>query len=209
MHNSRPRIVFALACLLLFAALPAAAQDFAGRAPDSASVSRRLSSHVASERRGVAEELARLAAVEHRRLVEGYRVQEKDAAVKNAMDWALYRMGKSESLFPLVRSLDSKKHAEQAVGYLKQLEEARPLYVFLDRVNGNTQIRLLEVLAAVGDRDTLERIRPYTNSLDPGIADAAKFAEREITIRLDETPQPEPKRQRKTGQDDDSAPPQD
>ena len=190
----------ALVCLLLIA--PAAA-----RGQDSASVSRRLSSRIASERRGAAEELARLAAVEHRRLVEGYRVQEKDDAVKNALDWALYRMGKRESLFSLVRSLDSKKHAEQAVGYLKQMETPEPLYIFLDRVNGNTQIRLLEVLAAVGDRDTLERIRPYTNSLDPGIADAAKFAEREITIRLDETPAAEPKRPRKTGQDEDSGPP--
>ncbi|HLM59095.1 MAG TPA: hypothetical protein VK422_23525, partial [Pyrinomonadaceae bacterium] len=160
MHNSRPRKLAALACLLLLAAPAALAQDFTAGAPDSASVSRRLSSRLASERRGAAEELARLAAVEHRRLVEGYRVQEKDDAVKNALDWALYRMGKSESLFPLVRSLDSKKHAGQAVGYLKQLDEPRPLYVFLDRVNGNTQIRLLEVLAAVGDRDTLERIRP-------------------------------------------------
>jgi len=144
MHNSRPRKLAALACLLLLAAPAALAQDFTAGAPDSASVSRRLSSRLASERRGAAEELARLAAVEHRRLVEGYRVQEKDDAVKNALDWALYRMGKSESLFPLVRSLDSKKHAGQAVGYLKQLDEPRPLYVFLDRVNGNTQIRLLE-----------------------------------------------------------------
>ena len=189
----------ALACLLLLAPV-------AARGQDSATVSRRLSSRVAAERRGAAEELARLAAVEHRRLVEGYRVQEKDDAVKNALDWALYRMGKRESLFPLVRSLDSKKHAEQAVGYLKQLETPEPLYVFLDRVNGNTQIRLLEVLASVGDRDTLERIRPFTQSLDPGIADAAKFAEREISIRVEETPAPEPKRQRRTGQSDEDPP---
>ena len=190
----------ALLCLLLLA--PAAA----ARAQDSVPVSRRLSSRIASERRGAAEELARLAAVEHRRLVEGYRVQEKDDSVKNALDWALYRMGRSESLFALVRTLDSKKHAEQTVGYLKQLETPTPLYMFLDRVNGNTQIRLLEVLAAVGDRDTLERIKPFTQSLDPGIADAAKFAEREISIRLEETPTPEPRRQRRTGQDEDRPP---
>jgi hypothetical protein len=197
----------ALLCLLLLApAFVVRAQEpFAGRA-DSASVSRRLASHNPAERRGTAEELARLAAVEHRRLVEGYRVQEKDAAVKNALDWALYRMGRNESLFPLVRALDSKKQAEQAVGYLKQLESPQPLYVFLGRVNGNTQIRLLEVLASLGDRDTLERIRPLTQSLDPGIADAAKFAEREITIRLEETPTPEPKRQRRTGQSEDDPP---
>ena len=165
----------------------------------SSEVARKLSSRIASERRAAAEELARLAAVEHRRLAEGYRVQEKDARVRLALDWALYRMGKNETLFELVGVLDEKGRAEQSVGYLKQLEGPEPLYVFLGRVNGHTQARLLEVLAAVGDRATLEKIQPYTQSTDPLIADAAKFAEREINIRVEETPAAEPKRQRKTG----------
>src|SRR5919202_1723584 len=110
----------------------------------------------------------------------------QDERVRLALDWALYRMGKGESLYPLVRALDEKKYATQVVAYLKQLEGPEPLYVFLERVNGNTRIRLLEVLAAVGDRGTLERIKPFTESTDPGIADAAKFAEREIGIRLEE-----------------------
>jgi len=172
---------------------------------DSASVAKRLSSRNASERRGAAEELARLAAIEHRRLVEGYRVQERDVRVKLAMDWALYRQGKSEAIYSLVRALDSKQ-AEQAVSYLSALETPEPLYAVLSRVNGNTQIRLLEVLAHVGDRDTLERIKPFTDSLDPGISDAAKFAEREITIRLEETPAAEPKRQRLVSKGETSEP---
>jgi hypothetical protein len=184
------------------------AQDEPSQAPgaDSSAVARKLSSRSPLERRAAAEELARLAAVEHRRLAEGYRVQEKDARVKLALDWALYRMGKNDTLFQLVGALDEKKQAEQSVGYLKQLEGPEPLYVFLGRVNGNTQIRLLEVLAAVGDRTTLEKIQPYTQSLDPLIADAAKFAEREIQIRAAEAPAVEPKRQRKVGSADDSPP---
>ena len=176
-------------------------------AQDSSAVARKLSSRIASERRAAAEELARLAAVEHRRLAEGLRVQEKDARVKLALDWALYRMGKNETLFELVNALDEKKQAEQSVAYLKQLEGPEPLYVFLGRVNGHTQARLLEVLAAVGDRGTLEKIQPFTQSLDPLIADAAKFAEREITIRVEETPAVEPKRERKVGNAEDSPPP--
>ena len=168
-------------------------------------MARRLSSRNAFERQTAAEELARLAATEHRRLVEGYRVQEKDARVKVAMDWALYRLGKTEAIYPLVRALDSKQ-ADQAVKYLSGLETPESLYAVLPRVNGNTQVRLLEVLAHVGDRDTLEHLKPYTASLDPGIADAAKFAEREITIRLEETPTPEPKRQRKVGQVEETEP---
>ena len=195
----KSKLVLTFALLSLFAA-HASAQDGPGAAPvDSAAVARKLASRSPVERRAAAEELARLASVEHRRLAEGYRAQERDARVKLALDWALYRMGKNESLFPLVRALDEKSRAEQSVGYLRQLEGPDPLYVFLGRVNGHTQIRLLEVLAAVGDRGTLEKIQPYTQSLDPLIADAAKFAEREITIRVEETPAVEPKRERKVG----------
>src|SRR5215207_414467 len=193
-------LTLALLSLLATPAL-ARAQDETSRAPgaDSSAVARKLSSRIASERKAAAEELARLAAVEHRRLAEGYRAQEKDARARLALDWALYRMGKGESLYQLVGALDEKKQAEQSVAYLKQLEGPEPLYVFLGRVNGHTQIRLLEVLAAVGDRATLERIQPFTQSLDPLIADAAKFAEREITIRVEETPAVEPRRERRTG----------
>jgi HEAT repeat protein len=169
--------------------------------PDSAAVARRLADRSPFVRRQAAEELARLAAVEHRRLVEGYRVQEKDARARTALDWALYRMGRNESLFPLVDSLDSKKLGEQVVGYLKQLETPDPLYVFLSRINGNKRIRLLEVLAGIGDEETLTRIKPFAASLDPGISDAAKFAEREITIRLGERTTVEPARERKVGGD--------
>jgi hypothetical protein len=194
--------VLALTLLLLVAAnAPALAQDESANpaAFDSATVARKLSSRNPVERRAAAEELARTAAAEHRRLAEGYRAQEKDARVRLALDWALYRMGKNEALFGVVSELDSKKTAEQAVGYLKQIESPEPLYVFLGRVNGNTLVRVLEVLAAVGDTATLERIKPYTESLDPGIADAAKFAEQEINLRQEEQPSVEPKRQRKVG----------
>src|SRR4051812_26301221 len=196
--------VLTLVLLLLFVAfahMRASAQDESANptAFDSATVARKLSSRNPIERRAAAEELARTAAAEHRRLAEGYRAQERDARVRLALDWALYRMGKNEALFEVVSALDSKKSSEQAVGYLKQIESPDPLYVFLGRVNGNTQIRLLEVFASVGDAATLERIKPYTESLDPGIADAAKFAEREIGIRLQEQPAVEPKRQRKVG----------
>lgn len=174
--------------------------------PDSKTVARRLSDRRPHVRREAAEELARLAAVEHRRLVEGYRAQEKDSRVRAALDWALYRMGRDESLFALVDALDSKKHAEQVVSYLSKMETPSPLHVFLGRVNGNTQLRLLEVLARVGDAETLEKIRPFTRSLDPGIASAAKFAEREIKIRAEERPVVEPKRERRVSEKNDDGP---
>ncbi len=182
------------------------AQDGGGTRATEASVAvRQLTDRQPYVRQRAAEKLAQLAATDERRLVEGYRMQEKDARVKLALDWALYRMGKGEALFNVVRGLDSSR-SEQALAYLKELEGPEPLYVFLKHVNGNTQIRLLEVLAHIGDRETLARIKPFTESLDPGIADAAKFAEREITIRLEETPAVEPKRQRQVGTKNEAEP---
>ena len=195
-----------LICALAGASAAAHAISFTqeGAANDSSALAKRLSSRLPAQRREAAEELARAAAPEHRRLLEVYRVQESDARVRVAMDWALYRMGKGEALFAVVRALDSKQ-VEQAVAYLKQIEGPDPLYIFLNRVNGNTRIRLLEVLAQTGNAGTLAEIKPFTESLDPAIADAAKFAEREITIRLEETPA-EPKRQRRTGNVTESEP---
>lgn len=185
----------------------AAQDDEQARGPSSAEVARRLSSRDAGERQRAAEELARLASVEHRRLLEGYRLQEKDARVRVALDWALYRAGKGETLFAIVRALDSKRTGPQAFSYLTQLEGPAPLYVFLERVNGNTLIKLLDVLARTGDSETLERVRPFAASLDPGIAEAAKFAEHEITVRLAEAPTVEPKRERRAGKEDEEPSP--
>ena len=180
---------------------PAQGQEFTA-AKSSADVARKLSSRNPLQRREAAEELAQAVAVEHLRLVEGYRVQEKDASVRLALDWALYRMGRSQALFPLVAALDTAR-ADQSIKYLSRLDAPNALYIFLNRVNAKTQIRLLEVLARVGDSETLEHIKPFYASLDPTISDAAKFAEREITIRLEETPKEDPKRPRQTGKKED------
>ena len=134
-----------------------------------------------------AEELARLAATDWLHLVEGYRLQEKNARVRVALDWALYRMGKDESLYEVVRALDSARDS-QASGYLAQLETPEPLYPILARVNGNTQIKLLKILARIGDAATLEQIKPYIDSFDPLIAEAARQAEQDIKHRLANQP---------------------
>ncbi len=203
--GTKPAAFFA--ALLLAIAIghvTAYAQDTAAQetepapAKSSAEVARALSSGNPLQRREAAEELARLVAIEHLKLVEGYRAQERDARVKLALDWALYRMGKDAALFQLVRALDSSRY-EQSLGYLSRLETPEPIYIFLKSANGNMQIKLLEVLARIGDSGTLAQLKPFIASLDSNIADAAKFAEREITIRVTETPATESKRPRQVG----------
>jgi hypothetical protein len=153
----------------------------------SATAQKQLASRDPLIRQRAAEDLAQLAAPENRKLLEGYRLQEKNARVKLALDWALYRIGRTEALFTVVRALDSQR-ASQAFGYLTTLDTPDPLYLFLERMNGNTQVKLLEVLAKIGDAATLDKIKSYSNSLDPRIAEAAQLATREIEGRLGEPP---------------------
>lgn len=150
-----------------------------------------------------AEELARLEATDQRRVVEGYRLQEKNARVRLALDWTLYRFGKKESLFAVVRALDSA-HPEQADAYLLTLNSPAPLYLFLEQMNGNTQVKLLDILAKIGDAETLEKIKPYLQSSDPKIAEAAKNATSEIEQRAGQTPTNATTRPRQVGDGENS-----
>ena len=132
-----------------------------------------------------AEALARLAAVDQKKLVAGYQLQEKNKEVRLALDWALYRMGKSEALFRVVHELDSSRQ-EQAIGYLAELESPDLLYPFLKKENNPAKVNagLLKALARIGDSQTLELIKPYRESLQPSVAEAAEIASDEIEKRL-------------------------
>ncbi|HJR07127.1 MAG TPA: hypothetical protein VJ842_07715 [Pyrinomonadaceae bacterium] len=187
--------VLTCALLILAASIShasAARQDDAPQA-DVNVLMRRLTDRDALVRQRAAEELARLAATPQRKLVEGYRLQEKNARVRLALDWALYRMGKPDALYTVVRDLDSTRY-NQSEAYLAELETPDPLYSILPRVNGNTQIKLLEALARAGNADTLQVVEPYASSPDPRIADAARFATREITRRLNAPQAPDTKK---------------
>ncbi|HEY9401163.1 MAG TPA: hypothetical protein VIQ24_00620 [Pyrinomonadaceae bacterium] len=168
-----------------------AAQDGAART-DVQALMRLLTNRDPLTRQRAAEDIARLASPAQRKLVEGYRLQEKHARVRLALDWALYRMGKTPALFAVVRDLDSNRR-NQSEAYLAELETPEPLYSLLPQVNGNTQIKLLEALARAGNADTLPIVEPYAASVDPRIADAARFATREITRRLNAPQQPDAK----------------
>ncbi|MDT4953168.1 MAG: hypothetical protein QOJ02_1306 [Acidobacteriota bacterium] len=193
---------FTLLLLIACASAVASAQtnQETTNAEDPAAVAaKQLTSRDPLLRQQAAEELARLEAADQRRLIEGYRLQEKNARVKLALDWALYRMGKTEALFAVVRALDSSR-STQANAYLITLDNPEPLYLFLERMNGNTQVKLLEVLAKIGNAETLERIKPYSASFDPKIAEAAQVAAREIEKRQGQTPPNNSTRQRQVEQ---------
>jgi hypothetical protein len=165
----------------------------------AADAAKRLINRDPLVRQRAAEELARLAATD-------WRQQEKDARVKLALDWALYRMGKSETLYAIVHELDSSSRFTQAQTYLSQLDSPEPLYIFLEPAKDKVKVRLLETLARTGDAGTIERIKPYANSPDYQVASAAKSSIREIEIRLAQTPPDAPSRPRRVGNAQEASP---
>ncbi|MGH9969992.1 MAG: hypothetical protein ACREBG_19660 [Pyrinomonadaceae bacterium] len=166
----------------------------------NASISRRLSSPDPVARQRAAEELARLAAVDQKKLLEGYYLQEKDRKVRLALEWALYRVGKNDALFRIVRDLDSSRQ-EQAIRYLKQLESPGLLYPFLKQEDSPARITvgLLEALGQLGDSETLELIKPLRDSFVAGVAEAAEVATDKIESRLAQTEPAGPTRPRTAG----------
>lgn len=154
---------------------------------DPAEFAKQLGSTDPHVRQRSAEALARLAATSQRKLVEGYQLQEKNKEVRLALDWALYRMGRSEALYRIVDELDSGRQ-NQAVGYLSELESPDVLYPFLKRSSNAPRINagLLKALARIGDAQTLDLIKPFLESHQAYVAEAAETAHDEIEKRLGE-----------------------
>jgi HEAT repeat protein len=154
---------------------------------DPAEFAKGLGSSDPTVRQRSAEALARLAATSQRKLVEGYQLEEKNKDVRLALDWALYRMGRAEGLYRIVDALDSGRQA-QAVGYLSELESPDVLYPFLKRSNNAPRINagILKALAHIGDAQTLDLIKPFLESHQQYVAEAAEVAHDEIEKRLGE-----------------------
>lgn len=148
-------------------------------------------------RQEAAEALARLAAVEQKKLVEGYHFQEKNKNVRLALQWALYRMGKSDMLFQIVHELDSGRH-DQAVGYLSKVDTPALLHSYLKDENKPARITagLIETLAVIGDQESLALITPFRDSFLPGVAAAAENAIDKIEARLAQSEAAKPTRPR-------------
>jgi HEAT repeat protein len=193
MQYHKPYLIITLAILFISSAATAATAqtqtpiDGIDARTNTAELAKQLSNADSNVRQRSAEALARLAAADQTKLVEGYYLQEKNKEVRLAMDWALYRFGKSQSLFRIVHDLDSGRQ-EQALGYLSQLESPDVLYPFLKKSNNAPRVNvgLLKTLALIGNAQTIEVIKPYLESVQPYVAEAAENATDEINKRLGE-----------------------
>jgi HEAT repeat protein len=179
-------------CVLLFLASVSYAQttvalDGVDARSNPAEFAKQLGSTDPNLRRRSAEALARLAATDQRKLVEGYQLQEPNKEVRLALDWALYRMGREEALYRIVKDLDSDRK-DQAIGYLSELDTPELLYPFLKKTNNPPRVNagLLKSLARIGDAQSLDLIKPFRESHQPYVAEAAESAYDEIEKRLGE-----------------------
>jgi HEAT repeat protein len=154
---------------------------------NTSELAKQLGSADPNVRQRSAEALARLAAIDQKKLVEGYHLQEKNKDVRLALEWALYRMGKTDLLFRIVEELDSGRQ-QQAIGYLSELESPDFLYPFLKKYNNRPRVNagLLHALGRIGNAETVEQIKPFLESLQPYVAEAAEIATDEINKRLGE-----------------------
>ena len=179
--------VFVMLMLVVGVKAQTAPIDGVDARSNPADFAKQLNSPDALVRQRSAEALARLAATDQRKLVEGYRLQEKNKEVRLALDWALYRMGRAEALYRIVDELDSGRQA-QAVGYLSELEGPDVLYPFLKRSTNAPRINagLLKALGRIGDAQTLDLIKPFRESHQAYVAEAAEVAHDEIEKRLGE-----------------------
>lgn len=183
--------IICVICVLVFLAGISNAQtapiDGVDARSNPAEFAKQLSSPDANVRRRSAEALARLAATDQRKLVEGYQLQEKNKEVRLALDWALYRMGRSEALYRVVHELDSSRQ-DQAIGYLAELESPDLLYPFLKKENNPPRVNagLLKALGHIGNAQTLDLVKPFRESHQPYVAEAAEIAHDEIEKRLSE-----------------------
>ena len=194
--------------MFLLASLPFTALGQTGTLPQDGVDARVNSAELAGqlghvdplERQRAAEALARLAAGDQKKVVEGHQLQEKNKEVRLALDWALYRMGKAETLFRIVRELNSSRH-DQAVGYLKQLDSASLLYPFLKENETPAKVTagVVEALGQIGDKETLALLMPHRESFTPGVAAAAEVAIEQIEARISQTETNTPSRPRTVG----------
>lgn len=183
------RLNFAAIALLFFVMTVQAQQPVDGvdARSNPAEFTKQLGSSDPLLRQRSAEALARLAATDQLKLVEGYQLQEKNKEVRLALDWALYRMGKEDALYRVVDDLDSGRQ-DQAIRYLAELESPDVLYPFLKRSTNTPRLNagLLKALGRIGDAQTLDLIKPFRESHQPYVAEAAEVAHDEIEKRLSE-----------------------
>lgn len=112
---------------------------------------------------------------------------EKDAGVRLALDFALVKNGKMDSLAELVSNLTSRVHRGEARPYLIELARAKPvrdaLRTYLFSKEADIRQNLCMVYGASGDSASIPDLEVLLRDRDAAVADEASRAIRLIRAR--------------------------
>ncbi len=148
-----------------------------------------LASPSAGLRRFANEGLARLENAKRVEMISSYRLKEKDASVRLAQAFALYRLGRREYIQAVAADLASGRK-DQASEYLL---ESRPedLYPLLDTGPAEQRRRVAESLGKIGSAGAIPPLRRLLNASDSELVNAANLAIYRIEQRVAPKPQGE------------------
>jgi HEAT repeat protein len=143
-----------------------------------------LLSPSAEVRRYAAEGLGRLGKPENAEAVGRAYLQEEDPAVRLAMDFALFRMGRPDHDVGFIRTLqqgDEARIAQLASYVTEYAADILPaLLQYMDRLDAGVRRRVLRLAAYAEDPAVLPLLEKYLDSPDEGVATAAFEAIKEI-----------------------------
>ncbi|MGH9764630.1 MAG: HEAT repeat domain-containing protein [Blastocatellia bacterium] len=133
------------------------------------------------------EGLARIGDHKYEDRISRLILTEKKGDVKLAMQWAMYKMGDRGELQGIVRRLDSGQ-SEQARQYLLEVNSPSDLYPYVESSNKAVKTAVLQILGRIGDRDTIDVLKPVVSASGRKSSDEATVAIKEIEWRLNGGP---------------------
>jgi HEAT repeat protein len=133
------------------------------------------------------EGLARIG--EHRYLDQISRaiLTEHNNDVKLAEYWAMYKMGKRDSLQDVIRRVPTVQ-GQQARQYLSEVDSPADLYPYIHSSDREVSLETIKILGKIGDRDTIAELKPVVEGSGRKSADAATVAIKQIEWRISGRP---------------------
>jgi HEAT repeat protein len=143
-------------------------------------------------RRACYEGLAREGDPRYLALVTRNSLVEKNSEVRLAQTFALYKMKQPGTFGVIMNGLRERSTRDQAAQYVREANSASDLMPYIRVPDRDAQRVVVEALGDLGDRSTIDALRPLVRGASPEIALAADRSIRRIEWRLDHGAAPQP-----------------
>ena len=109
-------------------------------------------------------------------------IKEKKLGTQLALSFALYRLGRKEYIEKLIMGLPERMHYEQVTSYF--LEIGNPiqfeLVKYLNHGDAKVRERLCYILGLIGDKSTIDKLKPLLKDPDSNVVSEAALAIRRL-----------------------------